>query len=144
MSDLSSVQTTSFRTRLSFLDEESDESLFEENEEEDDGMYGGKWNTTLSSNKKATNNHFCCCLLLFFCQRVPRMGLISTSCSSSRAPPLSPTFPPSREDCNTSSVPSTPQRTFCRLWPRFRVWMNSVSFPENKWKYLNHKAGLKC
>uniref|UniRef100_A0A3P9LFF6 Phosphorylase b kinase regulatory subunit n=1 Tax=Oryzias latipes TaxID=8090 RepID=A0A3P9LFF6_ORYLA len=36
MSDLSSVQTTSFRTRLSFLDEESDESLFEENEEEDD------------------------------------------------------------------------------------------------------------
>lgn len=38
MSDLSSVQTTSFRTRLSFLDEESDESLFEENEEEDDGM----------------------------------------------------------------------------------------------------------
>uniref|UniRef100_A0A3P9IFJ4 Phosphorylase b kinase regulatory subunit n=1 Tax=Oryzias latipes TaxID=8090 RepID=A0A3P9IFJ4_ORYLA len=36
MSDLSSVQTTSFRTRLSFLDEDSDESLFEENEEEDD------------------------------------------------------------------------------------------------------------
>ncbi|RVE74315.1 hypothetical protein OJAV_G00020960 [Oryzias javanicus] len=36
MSDLSSVQTTSFRTRLTFLDEESDESLFEENEEEDD------------------------------------------------------------------------------------------------------------
>lgn len=35
MSDLSSVQTTSFHTRLTFLDEDSDE-LFEDVEEEDE------------------------------------------------------------------------------------------------------------
>lgn len=35
MSDLSSVQTTSFHTRLTFLDEDNDD-LFEDMEEEDD------------------------------------------------------------------------------------------------------------
>lgn len=38
MSDLSSFQTTSFNTRLSFLDEENDDSLLED-EEEDGGDY---------------------------------------------------------------------------------------------------------
>lgn len=35
MSDLSSLQTTSFHTRLSFLDEENNDSLLEEDEEEE-------------------------------------------------------------------------------------------------------------
>lgn len=35
MSDLSSVQTTSFHTRLTFLDEDNDD-LFEDMDEEDD------------------------------------------------------------------------------------------------------------
>ncbi|XP_071389693.1 phosphorylase b kinase regulatory subunit alpha, liver isoform isoform X3 [Centroberyx affinis] len=39
MSDLSSFQTTSFHTRLSFLDEENDDSLLEDEEEEDDEEY---------------------------------------------------------------------------------------------------------
>ena len=34
--DLSSFRTTSFHTRLSFLDGETDESLLEDEEEEDD------------------------------------------------------------------------------------------------------------
>ena len=34
--DLSSFQTTSFHTRLSFLDGETDEGLLEEEEEEDE------------------------------------------------------------------------------------------------------------
>lgn len=37
MSDLSSVQTTSFHTRLTFLDEDSDD-LFEDVEEEDEEL----------------------------------------------------------------------------------------------------------
>lgn len=36
MSDLSSVQTTSFHTHLSFLDEEDDDDGLLEDEEEDD------------------------------------------------------------------------------------------------------------
>lgn len=36
MSDLSSFQTTSFHTRLSFLDEENDDSLLEDDEEDED------------------------------------------------------------------------------------------------------------
>lgn len=36
MSDLSSFQTTSFHTRLSFLDEENDDSLFEDEEDDDE------------------------------------------------------------------------------------------------------------
>lgn len=36
MSDLSSFQTTSFHTRLSFLDEENDDSLLEDEEEDGD------------------------------------------------------------------------------------------------------------
>uniref|UniRef100_A0A4W6CAC0 Phosphorylase b kinase regulatory subunit n=1 Tax=Lates calcarifer TaxID=8187 RepID=A0A4W6CAC0_LATCA len=46
MSDLSSFQTTSFHTRLSFLDEENDDSLLEDDdeEEEDDDGYGEEYN----------------------------------------------------------------------------------------------------
>ncbi|XP_059208666.1 phosphorylase b kinase regulatory subunit alpha, liver isoform isoform X2 [Centropristis striata] len=45
MSDLSSVQTTSFHTRLSFLDEENDDSLLEdEDDDEDDDDYGPEYN----------------------------------------------------------------------------------------------------
>lgn len=42
MSDLSSFQTTSFHTRLSFLDEENDDSLLED--EEDGEEYGEEYN----------------------------------------------------------------------------------------------------
>lgn len=35
MSDLSSFQTTSFHTRLSFLDKENDDDLLEDEDEED-------------------------------------------------------------------------------------------------------------
>ncbi|XP_056268222.1 phosphorylase b kinase regulatory subunit alpha, liver isoform isoform X2 [Pseudoliparis swirei] len=41
MSDLSSVQTTSFHTRLSFLDEEDDDSLLEDEKDEE---YGQEYN----------------------------------------------------------------------------------------------------
>ncbi|XP_029313408.1 phosphorylase b kinase regulatory subunit alpha, liver isoform isoform X4 [Cottoperca gobio] len=42
MSNLSSVQTTSFHTHLSFLDEENDDSLLED--DEDDDEYGEEYN----------------------------------------------------------------------------------------------------
>ncbi|KAM3877411.1 LOW QUALITY PROTEIN: phosphorylase b kinase regulatory subunit alpha, liver isoform [Diretmus argenteus] len=45
MSDLSSIQTTSFHTRLSFLDEENDDSFLEDDEEEDDEVYEEEDNT---------------------------------------------------------------------------------------------------
>uniref|UniRef100_A0A669EXV7 Phosphorylase b kinase regulatory subunit n=1 Tax=Oreochromis niloticus TaxID=8128 RepID=A0A669EXV7_ORENI len=44
MSDVSSVQTTSFHTRLSFLDEENDDILLEDEGDDDDG-YGEEYNT---------------------------------------------------------------------------------------------------
>lgn len=43
MSDVSSVQTTSFHTRLSFLDEENDDILVED--EGDSDGYGEEYNT---------------------------------------------------------------------------------------------------
>lgn len=46
MSDLSSFQTTSFHTRLSFLDEDTDDSLLEDDDDEDDdGEYGEEYTT---------------------------------------------------------------------------------------------------
>lgn len=46
MSDLSSFQTTSFHTELSFLDEEKDGSLLDEEEEDDDDdEYREEFNT---------------------------------------------------------------------------------------------------
>ncbi|XP_028256918.1 phosphorylase b kinase regulatory subunit alpha, liver isoform isoform X2 [Parambassis ranga] len=46
MSDLSSFQTTSFHTRLSFLDEDIDDSLLEDDDDEDDdGEYGEEYTT---------------------------------------------------------------------------------------------------
>ncbi|XP_062267767.1 phosphorylase b kinase regulatory subunit alpha, liver isoform isoform X1 [Platichthys flesus] len=43
MSDLSSFQTTSFHTRLSFLDEENDDSLLEDEDQEDYGDEYGEY-----------------------------------------------------------------------------------------------------
>ncbi|XP_047187411.1 phosphorylase b kinase regulatory subunit alpha, liver isoform isoform X3 [Scophthalmus maximus] len=43
MSDLSSFQTTSFHTRLSFLDEENDDSLLEDEDEDDFGDEYGEY-----------------------------------------------------------------------------------------------------
>ncbi|XP_072236969.1 phosphorylase b kinase regulatory subunit alpha, liver isoform isoform X3 [Leuresthes tenuis] len=51
MSDLSSVQTTSFHTHLTFLDEENDDNLFEDEEEEDSEKYGEDYNTYGLSGK---------------------------------------------------------------------------------------------
>ncbi|XP_042348330.1 phosphorylase b kinase regulatory subunit alpha, liver isoform isoform X1 [Plectropomus leopardus] len=45
MSDLSSVQTTSFHTHLSFLDEENDDSLPEDDDDDDDDEYGEQYNS---------------------------------------------------------------------------------------------------
>lgn len=45
MSDLSGVQTTSFYTRLTFLDEESDDSLFDDVDDEDNKEYRAEYNT---------------------------------------------------------------------------------------------------
>ncbi|XP_016530863.1 phosphorylase b kinase regulatory subunit alpha, liver isoform isoform X3 [Poecilia formosa] len=45
MSDLSSVQTTSFYTRLTFLDEEADDSLFDDVDDEDNDEYRAEYNT---------------------------------------------------------------------------------------------------
>lgn len=46
MSDLSSFQTTSFHTRLSFLDEENNDSLLED---EDDDRNGQEYNYTITT-----------------------------------------------------------------------------------------------
>lgn len=43
MSDLSTFQTTSFHTHLTFLDEENDDSLLEDDEDEH-GEYGEEYN----------------------------------------------------------------------------------------------------
>uniref|UniRef100_A0A673ATY1 Phosphorylase b kinase regulatory subunit n=1 Tax=Sphaeramia orbicularis TaxID=375764 RepID=A0A673ATY1_9TELE len=45
MSDLTSVQTTSFHTRLSFLDEENDDNLLEDDVEDDEEEYGDTYDT---------------------------------------------------------------------------------------------------
>uniref|UniRef100_A0AAQ5XI82 Phosphorylase b kinase regulatory subunit n=1 Tax=Amphiprion ocellaris TaxID=80972 RepID=A0AAQ5XI82_AMPOC len=50
MSDLSSFQTTSFHTRLSFL--ENDDSLLEDEYDEDDDEYGEEYNTCGHSGSK--------------------------------------------------------------------------------------------
>uniref|UniRef100_A0A8C2WD08 Phosphorylase b kinase regulatory subunit n=1 Tax=Cyclopterus lumpus TaxID=8103 RepID=A0A8C2WD08_CYCLU len=51
MSDLSSVQTTSFHTHLSFLDEEDDDSLLKD--EKDDEEYGQEYNNFGPSGKSS-------------------------------------------------------------------------------------------
>lgn len=53
MSDLSSFQTTSFHTRLSFLDEENDENLLEDEEDEE---YDEEYSTNLPSGSQANKN----------------------------------------------------------------------------------------
>uniref|UniRef100_A0A8D3ARY6 Phosphorylase b kinase regulatory subunit n=1 Tax=Scophthalmus maximus TaxID=52904 RepID=A0A8D3ARY6_SCOMX len=49
MSDLSSFQTTSFHTRLSFLDEENDDSLLEDEDEDDFGDEYGEYHKSEGS-----------------------------------------------------------------------------------------------
>lgn len=51
MSDLSSFQTTSFHTSLSFLDEENNENLPED--EEDDDEYDEEYSTNFTSGSQA-------------------------------------------------------------------------------------------
>lgn len=49
MSDLSSFQTTSFHTHLSFLDEENDDSLLEPEEDVDDKASEEEYNKPAGS-----------------------------------------------------------------------------------------------
>lgn len=60
MSDLSTFQTTSFHTHLSFLDEENDDSFLEDdeeqNEEEEDDSFEDDYNNCGPSG----NNQVCC------------------------------------------------------------------------------------
>lgn len=51
MSDLANVQTTSFHTRLSFLDEENDENLLEDDVDDDDEEYGDTYDSYEPSGK---------------------------------------------------------------------------------------------
>lgn len=51
MSDLANVQTTSFHTRLSFLDEENDDSLLDDDIEDDDEEYGDTYDSYEPSGK---------------------------------------------------------------------------------------------
>uniref|UniRef100_A0A673AQ76 Phosphorylase b kinase regulatory subunit n=1 Tax=Sphaeramia orbicularis TaxID=375764 RepID=A0A673AQ76_9TELE len=51
MSDLTSVQTTSFHTRLSFLDEENDDNLLEDDVEDDEEEYGDTYDSYEPSGK---------------------------------------------------------------------------------------------
>uniref|UniRef100_A0A3P9Q3M9 Phosphorylase b kinase regulatory subunit n=1 Tax=Poecilia reticulata TaxID=8081 RepID=A0A3P9Q3M9_POERE len=55
MSDLSSVQTTSFYTRLTFLDEDPDDSLFDDVDDEDNDEYRAEYNTP---DRKLATLHF--------------------------------------------------------------------------------------
>ncbi|XP_041643092.1 phosphorylase b kinase regulatory subunit alpha, liver isoform isoform X2 [Cheilinus undulatus] len=52
MSDLSSFKTTSFHTRLSFLDEENDENLLEDDDDDDDEEYGDDYSKYGPSGSK--------------------------------------------------------------------------------------------
>lgn len=66
MSDLSTFQTTSFHTRLSFLDEEHDDSLLEddeEQEEEEDDKFENDYNNYGPSG----NNQVCCDVPVMSC-----------------------------------------------------------------------------
>lgn len=54
MSDLSSVQTTSFYTRLTFLDEDADD-IFDDVDDEDNDEYRAEYNTP---DRKLATLHF--------------------------------------------------------------------------------------
>lgn len=128
MSDLSSFQTTSFHTRLSFLDEENDENLLE-NEEEDDDQYDEEYSTNIPSGSPAKNTNCFSSLheneiklqIWFWLQMTQKTILSSTSPSSSTAPPVNLTFLPSSGGITMCSVLSTPPGTSCPLWPRSRA-----------------------
>ncbi|XP_036952126.1 phosphorylase b kinase regulatory subunit alpha, liver isoform isoform X4 [Acanthopagrus latus] len=49
MSDLSGVQSTSFHTRLSFLDEKNDDDLLEDDDDDDNDEYGEEYNKCMPS-----------------------------------------------------------------------------------------------
>uniref|UniRef100_A0A671YAR0 Phosphorylase b kinase regulatory subunit n=1 Tax=Sparus aurata TaxID=8175 RepID=A0A671YAR0_SPAAU len=49
MSDLSGVQTTSFHTRLSFLDEKNDDDVLEDDDDDDNDEYGEEYNKCMPS-----------------------------------------------------------------------------------------------
>lgn len=51
MSDLSGVQTTSFHTRLSFLDEKNDDDVLEDDDDDDNDEYGEEYNKCMSSGR---------------------------------------------------------------------------------------------
>uniref|UniRef100_A0A8D3CZH5 Phosphorylase b kinase regulatory subunit n=1 Tax=Scophthalmus maximus TaxID=52904 RepID=A0A8D3CZH5_SCOMX len=57
MSDLSSFQTTSFHTRLSFLDEENDDSLLEDEDEDDFGDEYGEYHKSGPSGSYVADLH---------------------------------------------------------------------------------------
>uniref|UniRef100_A0A673AR83 Phosphorylase b kinase regulatory subunit n=1 Tax=Sphaeramia orbicularis TaxID=375764 RepID=A0A673AR83_9TELE len=69
MSDLTSVQTTSFHTRLSFLDEENDDNLLEDDVEDDEEEYGDTYDSYDSRSRHAFYKvHFVlCCLNVCVC-----------------------------------------------------------------------------
>lgn len=136
MSDLSSFQTTSFHTRLSFLDEENDDTLLEDEEDEEDdeergeeyyycGPTGRWWVCVPFALTWIIKLIF---VRLFFLQRAPKTRSTSTSPSSSTAPPQRATFLPSRRDGTMSSALNTPPETSCLLWPRSRVSTCPVSY----------------
>uniref|UniRef100_A0A3Q2T5A5 Phosphorylase b kinase regulatory subunit n=1 Tax=Fundulus heteroclitus TaxID=8078 RepID=A0A3Q2T5A5_FUNHE len=90
MSDLSSVQTTSFYTRLTFLDEESDDSLFNDVDDEDNEEYRAEYATPdgkLAAITFPPSPFYLCRLsedlkLVFLKQWALRIHLTSTSRSS--------------------------------------------------------------
>lgn len=57
-----------------------------------------------------------------------KTGLTSTSATSSTAPPVNPTFLPSRGGITMCSVRSTPPETSCLSWPRSRASTCPVSW----------------
>lgn len=59
MSDLSSFQTTSFYTRLSFLDKENDDNLLEDEDEEDFDENGEEYNKYGPSGSQQWTKHVC-------------------------------------------------------------------------------------
>ena len=58
MSDLSSFQTTSFHTRLSFMDEENDDSLLED---EDEDNYGDEYGQYYKCGPSGSVKESVCC-----------------------------------------------------------------------------------
>ncbi|KAK3562437.1 hypothetical protein QTP86_034080 [Hemibagrus guttatus] len=123
MANLSSFLTTSFHTKLTFMDADSEENL-EEEEEEDD------YDEDEDDEDKVHSFSSSGILLLFLFLEVRKMFSTSTSPTSWRAQPQSRISLPSRRGRTMFSALSTPPGTSSLSWLRFRDVRCLASAPD--------------